>query len=145
VPKPLEEKRRTGNPGNRHLPDPSQVAYLPAAPLGDPPSPMRPLEAAGLALWGRVWAAGAVWLAAGVDAESLLVLCEQIDERELLRAKVLAEGNWRDRSSLRALDQQVMTGLALLGFNPVDRARLGAAEVRNQSELEKFLGRRQVQ
>ena len=64
-----------------------------------------------------------------IDAETVLILCEQIDERQALRVRVLRDGNWRDRTGLRQLDAQVMAGLAVLGFNPVDRARMGVAEV----------------
>jgi hypothetical protein len=89
-----------------------------------------------------VWAAGAVWLAVKVDAETLLIVCEQMDERQALRARVFAEGDWRDRAQLRILDAQVVNGLALLGFNPVDRARLSIAEV-EPSALDSFMARRQ--
>jgi hypothetical protein len=103
---------------------------------------MRPLGVIGRALWDRVWAAGATWLADRIDAETLLIICEQMDERQQLRGSVLRDGNWRDRAALRALDLQVMAGLGLLGFNPTDRARLAVAEV-EPSALDAFMARRQ--
>jgi hypothetical protein len=103
---------------------------------------MRPLGTMGLELWERVWKAGAVWLADRIDAETLLIVCEQMDERQQLRGRVLKTGDWRDRSQLRVLDAQVVNGLALLGFNPVDRARLSIAEV-EPSTLDAFMARRQ--
>lgn len=139
-PKPAEEKRRIGNPGRRPLPDQATLTVLPAAK--EPPEPMRPLSGPGRGLWDRVWSAGAVWLAVLVDAETLLIVCEQMDERQALRARVFAEGDWRDRAQLRILDAQVVNGLALLGFNPVDRARLSIAEV-EPSALDSFMARRQ--
>lgn len=93
-------------------------------------------------MWGRVWGAGATWLAELVDAEQVLILCEQADERAALRVKVLRDGEWRERAALRALDAQIMQGLALLGFNPVDRSRLGVAEVKRVSAVEDFLSRK---
>jgi len=139
-PKPIEEKLRTGNPGRRPLPDRAELTVLPAAP--GPPDPARPLGQAGRALWERIWGAGATWLAELVDAEQVLILCEQADERAALRVRVLRDGDWRERAGLRALDAQIMTGLALLGFNPVDRSRLGVAEVKRVSTLDKIAERR---
>jgi hypothetical protein len=129
-----------GNPGKRALPAKGTLVVLPAAT--GPPDPHRPLGQAGRDLWNRVWTSGAVWLAPNVDSETLLIVCEQIDERQALRVQVLREGNWRDRSGLRALDNQILSGLAVLGFNPVDRSRLGAAEVKTTSRLDELLARR---
>jgi hypothetical protein len=103
---------------------------------------MRPLGTIGRQLWDRVWAAGAVWLSDRIDAETLLIVCEQMDERQQLRGLVLRDGGWRERAGLRALDAQVITGLGVLGFNPSDRARLAVAEV-EPSALDAFMSRRQ--
>ena len=70
------------------------------------------------------------------------MVCELIDERTALRMKVLVDQDWRDRSGLRALDAQVLDCLSLLGFTPVDRARLGFVEVKIQNELEAFRERK---
>lgn len=139
-PKPIEEKRRIGNPGRRPLPDPATVAVL--QPARHIPEPMRPLGIVGRELWERAWRAGAVWLADRSDAETLLLVCEQVDERQQLRVSVLRDGDWRERAALRTLDKQVLNGLALLGFNPVDRSRLGVAEVQTNA-LDEFMARRQ--
>jgi hypothetical protein len=95
---------------------------LPTPP--GPPGPARPLGVAGLALWGRLWAAGAGWLSENVDSEQVLLVCEQLDERQALRLEVLRDKDWRARSGLRALERAITEGLAVLGFNPVDRSRL---------------------
>jgi hypothetical protein len=132
-PRTLEQKLKTGNPSRRPLPDRSKLTLLPGADTV--PAPARPLGTVGMEMWTRMWTSGAIWLAKNVDAESVLIVCEQIDERQALRAAVFRDGEWRTRGALRALDAQVMTGLAMLGFNPVDRVRLGVAEVRSESKL----------
>jgi hypothetical protein len=68
----------------------------------------------GAEMWARTWAnSGTV----SVDTETLLTLCELTDERVALRVKVLRDpDNWRERNALRALDQQVLTGLSSLGI-----------------------------
>lgn len=133
----LEEKYRLGNPGKRALPDRDSLTVLAAAD-GGPPEPPRPLRETGRAFWDRVWSAGANWLAKNIDREAVLIICEQLDERQLLRASVFRDADWRERAALRALDSQITTGLALLGFNPVDRARLGVAEVRSESRIDQL-------
>jgi hypothetical protein len=77
-----------------------------------------------------------------MDIELLQMVCEQIDERQALRMRVLRDNDWRERASLRALDAQVLDCLSLLGFTPVDRARLGFVEVKIQNELEAFRERK---
>jgi len=139
-PKPTEQKRRTGNPGKRALPEKAVVELLPAA-VGIP-DPPRPLSSAGRSLWERAWQSGRAWLAE-TDAELLLLVCEQLDERQMLRVQVLREGGWRDRAGLRALDKEISDNLGMLGFTPVDRARLGVAEVKVRSALEEVRARRE--
>jgi len=94
------------------------VPELPARPRGveprEVPEPSRPLGRFGLELWGKAWNEAGT---APVDAEALLVLCEQMDERVPLRVKVLREKGWRERAALRVLDQQVAAGLASLGLS----------------------------
>lgn len=70
------------------------------------------------------------------------MVCELIDERQALRMKVLVDQDWRDRTALRALDAQVLNCLSLLGFTPVDRARLGFVEVKIQNELDAYRERK---
>ena len=137
-PKPLEVKRRTGNPGKRPLPDRASTAPLPGVIDAGVPEPPRALRAAGKAMWGRIWSAGAVWLAVLVDADMVLLLCEQIDERQALRRNVLRYGGRFDRAALRALDKQIVHGLSVLGFTPTDRVRIGVAEVKVESALAKL-------
>lgn len=139
-PKPNEIKRKTGNPGKRPLPKPINVVALPMAP--QPPEPPRPLGPEGLKLWNRVWEAGRNWISPSSDIEHVLILCETMDERSQLRLNVLRGSDWRDRVALRSIDSQLASMLSALGFNPIDRSRLGIAEVQAQSKLELLLARR---
>jgi hypothetical protein len=99
---------------------------------------MRPLGTAGKSLWDRSWNAGRGWLSPQTDIETLLIVCEQLDERVVLRIKVIRESDKDDRKALRDLDKQIMSNLSVLGFTPTDRSRLGLAEVKAQSTLEKL-------
>lgn len=137
-PKPTEQKRRLGNPGKRKLPS-AEVAIVGQVAV---PEPVRPLGQAGGAFWQRVWAVGFAWISPQTDIELLQMVCEQIDERQALRVRVLRDGDWRDRTALRALDAQVLDCLSLLGFTPVDRARLGFVEVKIQNELDAYRKRK---
>jgi hypothetical protein len=137
-PKPTEQKRRLGNPGKRKLPS-AEVAIVGQVAA---PEPVRPLGQVGLAFWQRVWAIGFAWISPQTDIELLQMVCEQIDERQALRVRVLRDGDWRDRTALRALDAQVLDCLSLLGFTPVDRARLGFVEVKIQNELDAYRERK---
>jgi hypothetical protein len=68
---------------------------------------------------------------------------EAITEREALRDFVSREPeNSKARSGLRELERQIVSQLALLGFTPSDRARLGIAEVKKESKLEELLRRK---
>jgi hypothetical protein len=127
--KPVEQKQRIGNPGRRALP--KQIAEVVALPVSSVPEPHRPLSKYGRELWDRLWVAGAAWLKPTSDAEAVLLVCEATDERQQLRVRVLSDPDaWRDRKALRELEKQIASGLGELGMNPVDRGRLGMAEVK---------------
>ena len=95
------------------------------------PEPHRPLmtingEAGyGRQMWNRFWIAGASWLKED-DKELLMMICEQEDERAVLRQMVFKDPNdWRARTGLRQLEKSITDNLSLLGFTPTDRARIG--------------------
>lgn len=139
-PKPAEVKRRTGNPGKRRLPSLASVSALPSS--DGVPDPLRPLFTEGMAMWRRVWSGGAVWLSPASDIELVQLLCESMDERVALRDLVLSgTGEWRDRIALRNLEDQIKSHLSALGFTPVDRTRMGVAEVKRESKLEALRAR----
>jgi hypothetical protein len=70
------------------------------------------------------------------------MLCEQIDERQILRLRVMRDGDWRERNGLRQLDAQIVSGLSMLGFTPTDRTRLGLAEVKFENKLDDYRKRK---
>lgn len=132
-PKPTEQKRRIGNPGKRKLPEAEIIVAFPAH---EKVEPLRPLGTFGLALWERVWSAGAGWIKQSIDAELVQMVCEQVDERTRLRTVVLQDASdWRSRRALRELDRQIASLLGQLGFSPTDRAGLGVGEQQNHEFL----------
>jgi hypothetical protein len=139
-PKPTEQKRLTGNPGKRSLPDKTEVEVLPAADT--PPEATRPLLKPGLALWDRVWAAGINWVSPETDLELLLMTCEMVDERWNLRIKVMQTDDMQMARRLDNLTRLIVSNLSLLGFSPADRARLGVAEVKTRSKIEELIAKR---
>lgn len=136
APIPNEVKRRRGNPGKKRLPSEGSLTVMPTSRTA--PKPPRPLGPLGMDFWERTWDAGYVWMSPSSDIDMLLLACELLDERAALREEVLAEGDWRQRSALRAMDKQLIDIYSLLGFSPTDRTRLGVAEVRVEDDLEAF-------
>jgi len=132
--KPTEIKRKLGNPGQRKLPDQSQLQLF--DPISKVPEPARPLLKYGREFWDKVWANGLQWISPNTDAEILLMTCELIDERWNLRVKVMQTGDWRERRGLRDLDARIISNLSLMGFTPADRSKLGVAEVKAISKME---------
>lgn len=124
--KPVEQKRRIGNPGKRKLPTAEIIVAFPAF---EKVEPLRPLGAFGLALWERIWTSGASWVRQSIDGELVQMVCEQVDERGRLRNIVLQDAHdWRSRRALRELDRQIASMLGQLGFSPTDRSGLGVGE-----------------
>lgn len=76
--------------------------------MSQPPEPPRPLASHGRSLWDRAWSTDG-------DVERLLIVCEQVDERQSLRLRVLRDNDPRERASLRALDRAISAGLSALG------------------------------
>jgi len=132
--KPTEIKRKLGNPGQRKLPEQSQVQLF--DPISKVPEPARPLLKYGREFWDKVWTNGLQWISPNTDAEILLMTCELIDERWNLRVKVMQTGDWRERRGLRDLDARIISNLSLMGFTPADRSKLGVAEVKAISKME---------
>lgn len=127
-PKPLEQKRRTGNPGKRPLPALANIAAVPAidAELHD--------LSTGDAM-DRVLEAGVTWIAS-TDAPKVSLLREAIEDYERLRAGAPTPKDLRDAR------QEVGRLMSELGFDPTARARLGLAEVKAQSKLDEMKARR---
>lgn len=138
--KPIEQKRLTGNPGKRPLPEQNAIMLIPQATKT--PEPARPLLKYGEELWNRVWQTGVNWISPNTDLELLLMTCEMVDERWNLRVRVMTDNNPKDRRGLRELDRQIVSNLSLLGFTPSDRSRLGVAEVKRMSKFEELMAKK---
>jgi hypothetical protein len=136
---PLELKRLRGTLRADRLPANAPLERL-CEPLQAPLEPLG-LSEQGLAFWGAVW--GCNWISQKSDYFLVLMTAEAITERESLRGLVAANpDNPKARSGLRELERQIISQLALLGFTPSDRARLGIAEVKKESKLEELLRRK---
>jgi len=136
-PKPVEQKRRIGNPGGRKLPSRAEIVALPSL-VSQVPEPHRALGAHGRALWDRIWSSGAAWLRPALDGDLVLMACEMTDERTMLRQIVFTQqGAWRERRALREIDRQITSLLSQIGFSPTDRATLGIGE-HKQHEFSKI-------
>jgi hypothetical protein len=146
-PKPIEQKVRLGNPGQRKLPALSAVTPLPQN-VTEIPEPHRPLmntknggAGAGRQLWNMIWQSGSPWIRQETDIEIVMLVCEQTDERMLLRDKMFRTGlEWRERAGLRQLEKHIAQNLAQLGFTPTDRARLGVSGIKTDG-LQEFRDR----
>ncbi len=146
-PKPVEQKIRTGNPGKRKLPALASVQTLPVVDRSVP-EPHRPLMknangglGPGMQLWQMIWESGSPWLHRQCDRELILLVCEQTDERAILRDRMFRKGmEWRDRAALRMLEKQIAQNLAQLGFTPTDRARFGTSSEQSDA-LQEFRNR----
>jgi hypothetical protein len=90
---------------------------------------LRPLGAAGLEVWERLWRSGRP---TSIDGELVQLIAEASDERAALRIRVLREGDWHERNQLRRLDDHLAALLDRLGVgstvptNPGRRHRLAA-------------------
>jgi len=140
--KPTEIKRKLGNPGQRRLPNQSEIQMF--EPVVSVPEPPRPLLRYGREFWDKVWLNGLQWISVNTDSELLLMTCELIDERWNLRVRVMQSNDWRERRALRELDSRLISNLSLMGFTPADRSKLGVAEVKAISKME-ALKRRQAE
>lgn len=147
-PIPNERKRRLGNPGKQKLPAASNVIALPAVEETAPPQ----LGPTGRAVWELV-AEQCKWLAES-DRPALVMLCEKFDRRQdfMVRLESSDPVLYTDKGyayanplvgMLSTLETDLARILSALGLTPADRTRLGVAEVKAQSNLEKLLQRRQ--
>ena len=127
--KPVERKRRIGNPSGRRLPDVVPMAEITTIVSTHIPQPVRQLGSQGMTLWNQVWQSGASWLKSNMDTELVLMLCEATEERTRLRVMLLKDQSlWRERRALREVDRQIITLLGQVGFSPSERGLLGTGE-----------------
>lgn len=150
-PKPVEMKRRNGNPGKRPLPEP--VLLLPGiTEVPEAPSSLRKI---GRDAWDRLWSVGQPWLSIRTDWDIMVRLCEAHDERAMLRKEVKKVGRYSTGSQgqlvthpaveqLRTIENLITRWESLCGFTPSDRSRLGMAEVARMSKMDELIARRQA-
>lgn len=135
---PIEQKRLTGNPGQRKLPDPDQIAAV----AGGYREPHRELGPAGKMLWDRAFAVGTPWVA-NTDTELLLLTCKQLDRSlELERLWAEDQSDFHIHRQLLELEKAIVINLGLLGMTVDARAKLGLAEIKAQSAYEKLMSER---
>ena len=135
-PKPIEQKRRLGNPGKRPLPAAGSLALVPAD--SDAIDDLGPL---GRAL---IEAGAGAWLSKADQAALIPLLEKTWDEYETLRARWIASdfSNETVMKRLGKVEDVLTRCLSLAGLTPVDRSRLGVAEVKARSKLEELMERR---
>lgn len=133
---PLEIKKRRGTLRADRLPN--GLPDLEIVNGNEPPEPIAPLGEAGSEFWGQVFDTGGRWISHTTDLTLVQITAELLDEREALRASVMAGNSPRERSGLRELERALVSNLGLLGFTPSDRSRLGFAEVKTESKFEQL-------
>jgi hypothetical protein len=145
---PLEHHRRVGRNGGankadgRSLPVSGEIVALPMADR----TPMLPLEiqpsGPGAELWQQIWADGITWIAPQTDMAAAIFACKTADALAEARTQWYSTMDPKDARVMIALGKQFMDALSALGFNPTARARLGVAEVKRVTALDKLMERR---
>lgn len=156
-PKPVEQKRKAGNPGRRQLPVP--VVTLPPV-TSIPPCP-EGLEPPGQRYWADVWVAANGWLSPHMDAPIVEMAARLWDEvgryRELAKNPLLREPIVTPTGQVvghrvvanpavrlqRDAEKQLERWLVELGLTPSARARLGLVQVRAESKLDSLIAARE--
>ena len=140
-PKPNEIKRLMGNPGGRPLPDLKTITHLPMA-TEIPPAPEN-LNQSGLDLWNRAWGVAITWLSPVSDIESIKNASHLADANEAARERYMISTEPADAKAYVAINKAYTDALTSLAFDPVSRSRLGVAEVRAATSIDKLLEKRQ--
>jgi len=140
-PKPNEIKRLMGNPGGRPLPDLNVITHLPMAK--EIPTPPENLKDSGLDLWNRAWGVAITWLSPVSDIEAIKNSCHLADANEAARDRYMISTEPADAKAYVAINKAYTDSLTSLGFDPVSRSRLGVAEVRAATSIDKLLEKRQ--
>jgi hypothetical protein len=137
-PKPLEQKRLLGNPGQRPLPPETTTIALDGGYV----QPLRPLGDAGRNLWDAIYLKAGLWISNRTDTEFLQMVCEQQDRRIWLMERIQSDpDNWRLMRQLHDLEVMISNNMGRLGLTPADRTKLGYAEVKRRSKLEELQDR----
>ena len=140
-PKPNELKRLLGNPGNHPLPDLNVITHLPMA--REIPAPPENIKESGLDLWNRAWGVAITWLSPVSDIESVKNAAHLADANEAARERYMISTEPADAKAYVAINKAYTDALTSLAFDPVSRSRLGVAEVRAATSIDKLLEKRQ--
>jgi hypothetical protein len=140
-PKPNELKRLLGNPGGRPLPDLNTITHLPMA--REIPEPPESLKHSGLDLWNRAWGVAVTWLSPVSDIEAIKNAAHLADANEAARDRYMISTEPADAKAYVAINKAYTDSLTSLGFDPVSRSRLGVAEVRAATSIDKLLEKRE--
>ena len=126
-PKPIEQHKRTGTfDASRH----NRGPLVAVAPIDQAPHERPPAD-----LFADIMMAGSAWFAQ-TDGIQLSMLRESLEERA--RLVPMAESSTEARKQLRELNREIADWLTALGFNPTARARLGLAEVKAASTIDRM-------
>lgn len=149
-PVPIERKRARGNPGKRALPKKAETVDV--APLNSN-TPLT-LGHAGADIWDQMHAS-AHWLGES-DRPAMMMLADKFDRRADLLERMKSEplvivpdNGSRPATNpivymIDQVEKDIVNLLSLLGMTPTDRSRLGLAEVKKQSTLEKLRAQREA-
>ena len=136
-PTPIEVKRRRGT--LRADPHPEKtngtLALAPAAPLRAERGPIAQ---------ALIDAGAGAWLSSVDDAVLLPLIDGAWAERQSMMQRWVAS-DYRDEQAarrLKVIEENLTKWLSLAGLTPVDRARLGLAEVKVRSTLEELVDKR---
>ena len=147
--KPNELKRMLGNPGSRPLPDPNKVIALP--PLtSEPPAHLSKKQKA---KWSEIRSM-APWIAV-TDEPLLTALVEKMSRQEQLKKEMKKSQFvlFTDKGyaypnplfgMLSTIETEIFKLLCQLGLTPVDRSKLGVAEVKARSKIQELLAQKNV-
>jgi P27 family predicted phage terminase small subunit len=142
--KPTELKRALGNPGRRKLPDEGKVIVLQQL-ASQPPSHLSKVQKEKWAELRRL----APWIA--VTDEPLLTSLVEKMARQKQLSKELKKANfllYTDKgyayanplfSMLSTVETEIFKLLCQLGLTPVDRSKMGVAEVKARTKLEEII------
>lgn len=148
APKPNELKRLQGNPGKQALPNIASVTPLPQVKAEAPTHLTEPTQELWLKIRDR-----ATWIA-NTDESSLVLLCEKLDRRAELIAKLSSSDYilYTDKGyayanplvgMISTIENEITKLFSLLGLTPADRSKLGVAEVQKMSALDQLIAKRQ--
>lgn len=145
-PSPIEHHRRVGRAGGTKkangdaLPVMGEIVSLPMADgIPDLPAEIGP---DGAQLWKQIWQRAITWISPDSDMAAVVEACQVADDLAVARRRYRATSDPKDAAALATMGKRFDAALSVLGFNPTARSRLGVAEVRRVSALDKLLERK---